>query len=65
MTFSIAQLIEARQMEQYPLHLHYVNPSLARVQAISAFGSVLAEAAHGSGRVWSLSGQLIKQALSQ
>jgi 4-aminobutyrate aminotransferase-like enzyme len=32
---------------------------------VSAFDAVLDEAEHVSGRVWSLSGQLIKQALSQ
>ncbi len=32
---------------------------------ISAFDAVMGEAAHVSGRVWSQSGQLIKQALSQ
>ncbi len=34
-------------------------------QIVSAFDEVLAEAAHVRGRVWGLSGQLIKQALSQ
>jgi ornithine--oxo-acid transaminase len=37
MSFSIAQLIEERQAEQYPLHLRYINPPLARVQAIIGF----------------------------
>ena len=37
MAFSVAQLIENRQGEQYALHKHYINPSLARVQAIIGF----------------------------
>jgi acetylornithine/succinyldiaminopimelate/putrescine aminotransferase len=37
MAFSIAQLIESRQSEQYPLHLKHINPPLARVQAIIGF----------------------------
>jgi len=37
MAFSIAQRIESRQSEQYPLHLKYINPPLARVQAIIGF----------------------------
>jgi acetylornithine/succinyldiaminopimelate/putrescine aminotransferase len=37
MTYSIAQLIENRQGEQYPLHKQYLNTSMARVQAIIGF----------------------------
>jgi len=37
MAFSIAQLIQARQDEQYDLHLRYINPSFARVQRIIGF----------------------------
>ena len=37
MTFSIAQLIEERQDEQYPLHQRYINPSMARVLGIIGF----------------------------
>ncbi|HXY25203.1 MAG TPA: aspartate aminotransferase family protein [Candidatus Acidoferrum sp.] len=37
MTFTVAQLIEKRQGEQYALHKRYINPSLARVQAIIGF----------------------------
>ncbi|MCJ7706074.1 MAG: aminotransferase class III-fold pyridoxal phosphate-dependent enzyme, partial [Anaerolineales bacterium] len=40
MTFSLAQLIEQRQGEQYPLHSRYINPSLARVQGIIGFDKV-------------------------
>jgi ornithine--oxo-acid transaminase len=39
------------------------DPEVERI--VSAFDAVLGEAAHVSGRVWSQSGQLIKQALSQ
>ena len=35
--FSLGQLIERRQAEQYPLHRQYINPSMARVQAIIGF----------------------------
>ena len=37
MAFSIAQLIESRKSEQYPLHQKYINPPLARVQSIIGF----------------------------
>jgi acetylornithine/succinyldiaminopimelate/putrescine aminotransferase len=37
MSFSIAELIEKRQGEQYPLHARFINPSLARAQAIIGF----------------------------
>ena len=37
MSFSIAHLIAAQQAEQYPLHLQYINPPLARAQAIIGF----------------------------
>jgi acetylornithine/succinyldiaminopimelate/putrescine aminotransferase len=37
MAFSLAQLIEQRQSEQYPLHRQYINPSLARVLPIIGF----------------------------
>jgi ornithine--oxo-acid transaminase len=40
MTFSLAQLIAERQDEQYHLHLRYVNPSMARVQAIIGFDKI-------------------------
>jgi ornithine--oxo-acid transaminase len=36
-TYSVPQLIERRQGEQYALHWQYINPSLARVQAIIGF----------------------------
>jgi len=37
MAFSISQLIQERQKDQYPLHMKYVNPSLAKVQGIIGF----------------------------
>jgi len=37
MTFTVTQLIKKRQGEQYALHKRYINPSLARVQAIIGF----------------------------
>ena len=40
MTLSIAQLIERRLGEQYALHTRYINPSLARVQAIIGFDRI-------------------------
>ncbi len=40
MTFSVASLIKERQEEQYALHKHYLNPSLARVQAIIGFDKI-------------------------
>lgn len=40
MSFSITQLIEERQAEQYPLHMRYINPPLARVQAIIGFNKL-------------------------
>jgi len=40
MTYSVPRLIERRQGEQYPLHRQYINPSLARVQAIIGFDKI-------------------------
>jgi 4-aminobutyrate aminotransferase-like enzyme len=40
MTWSLAQLIEGRQAEQYSLHRRYINTSLARAQAIISFDKV-------------------------
>ena len=40
MTFSLAQLIEKRQIEQYPLHRQHLNTSLARVQTIIGFDKI-------------------------
>jgi ornithine--oxo-acid transaminase len=39
-TFSIVQLMERRNAEQYALHRHYINPSLARVQTIIGFDKI-------------------------
>ncbi len=40
MTFSLAELIEERQDEQYPLHRQYINAGLARVQGIIGFDKI-------------------------
>ena len=40
MTFSIMQLLEARNSEQYASHKQYINPSLARVQRIIGFDKI-------------------------
>lgn len=40
MTFSLAQLIEARQSEQYSLHQQYVNPKLTRTLQIIGFDKI-------------------------
>jgi len=37
MTFSIVQLMERRQSEQYSLHRRYINSSLTRVQKVIGF----------------------------
>ena len=42
MSFTMAQLIEQRQGEQYALHKLYINPALARVQAIIGFDKIYA-----------------------
>jgi ornithine--oxo-acid transaminase len=39
-TWSIGQLIEGRQAEQYSLHRQYINTSLARAQAIIGFDKI-------------------------
>jgi ornithine--oxo-acid transaminase len=54
MTFSLASLIEERQSEQYALHRQYINPSMARVQAIIGFDKVYAR---GEGAyLWDIDG---------
>jgi acetylornithine/succinyldiaminopimelate/putrescine aminotransferase len=40
MAYSVAQLVEQRQGEQYALHTKHINPSLARVQAIIGFDKI-------------------------
>jgi acetylornithine/succinyldiaminopimelate/putrescine aminotransferase len=40
MTYSLAELIERRQGEQYALHKRYINASLARAQAIIGFDKI-------------------------
>jgi ornithine--oxo-acid transaminase len=62
MTFSLAQLIEERQEEQYPLHRQYVNPSLARVQGIIGFDKIWAR---GEGAyLWDVEGNQYLDLLS-
>lgn len=45
MPFKIADLIETHQNDQYPLHLRYVNPPLARAQAIIGFDKLYSRGA--------------------
>jgi ornithine--oxo-acid transaminase len=40
MTFSLAQLIEERQADQYDLHMKYISPHMARVQQIIGFDKI-------------------------
>ena len=40
MSFSLAKLIEARQADQYDLHLKYISPHMARVQQIIGFDKI-------------------------
>ncbi|MEN4099963.1 MAG: aminotransferase class III-fold pyridoxal phosphate-dependent enzyme, partial [Anaerolineaceae bacterium] len=40
MSFSLTELIEARQTDQYDLHLKYINPQMARVQQIIGFDKI-------------------------
>ena len=62
MTFSVAQLIEERQDEQYDLHRHYINTSLARVQAIIGFDKIYAR---GEGAyLWDVDGNRYLDLLS-
>jgi acetylornithine/succinyldiaminopimelate/putrescine aminotransferase len=54
MAFSLVELIEARQAEQYPLHMRYINPPLARVQGIIGFDKLYAR---GEGAdLWDVDG---------
>jgi ornithine--oxo-acid transaminase len=62
MTFSLTNLIEERQSEQYALHRQYVNPSLARVQAIIGFDKIYAR---GEGAyLWDVDGNRYLDLLS-
>ena len=40
MAWSLRELIEKRQADQYPLHKQYINPSMARVQGIIGFDKI-------------------------
>ncbi len=46
MTFSLTQLIAARQADQYDLHMQYISPHMARVQKIIGFDKLYT---HGTG----------------
>ena len=62
MTFSLAELIEERQGEQYPLHRQYVNAGLARVQSIIGFDKIWAR---GEGaNLWDVEGNRYLDLLS-
>lgn len=61
-TFSLAQLIERRQHEQYALHERYINPSLTRVQGIIGFDKIYAR---GEGAyLWDVEGNRYLDLLS-
>jgi ornithine--oxo-acid transaminase len=40
MAFSLAELIEKRQTDQYDLHMKYISPHMARVQQIIGFDKI-------------------------
>src|SRR5512136_706849 len=40
MAFSLTKLIEARQADQYNLHMKYISPHMARVQQIIGFDKI-------------------------
>ena len=48
MAWSLRQLIETRQADQYRLHEQYINASLARVQGIIGFDKIYTR---GKGRI--------------
>ena len=54
MSFSLTQLIEARQADQYGLHMKYISPHMARVQQIIGFDKLYS---HGEGAyLWDVDG---------
>jgi ornithine--oxo-acid transaminase len=62
MAFSLADLIDERQGEQYALHRQYLNTSLARVQAIIGFDK---RYTRGEGAyLWDVDGQRYLDLLS-
>jgi ornithine--oxo-acid transaminase len=62
MVFSLAELIQERQGEQYALHRQYLNTSLAKVQAIIGFDKIWAR---GEGAyLWDVTGDRYLDLLS-
>ena len=54
MSFSLTQLVERRQADQYDLHMKYISPHMARVQKIIGFDKLYA---HGAGAyLWDVEG---------
>jgi len=54
MSFSLAQLIQDRQDDQYDLHMKYISPHMARVQQIIGFDKIYAR---GEGAyLWDVDG---------
>ncbi len=62
MAFSLAEQIDQRQDEQYALHRHYLNSSMARVQAIIGFDKIYSR---GEGAyLWDIEGNRYLDLLS-
>jgi acetylornithine/succinyldiaminopimelate/putrescine aminotransferase len=62
MAFSLAQLIQERQSEQYALHQRYLNPKLTRALAIIGFDKIWAR---GEGAyLWDVNGDRYLDLLS-
>ena len=62
MAFSLAQLIQERQSEQYALHQRYVNPKLTRALEIIGFDKIWAR---GEGAyLWDVNGERYLDLLS-
>src|SRR3989304_7111458 len=50
MSYSLSQLIEERQADQYDLHTRYISPHMARVQQILGFDQIYPRG--GGGYLW-------------
>ena len=62
MSFSLTQLIEARQADQYDLHMKYISPHMVRVQQIIGFDK---RYTHGEGAyLWDADGNRYLDLLS-